>query len=183
MPVFGTADTMAETQLPFLSLNCSMKSYLLQVNILLQNNWRAIGHRSRRDGEKIKECWKSKVVVFFFNSFHLYLFFLFFCIIHTISSKDPINPQDELLSPAQVPSSLRVMREMGSAVFIPSWDRKDLVDLVPREMALIAFFCRNHRTRHSPSWDQQVWEDIRMAMGKEYHFPLNVSAAKQWDKF
>lgn len=56
-----------------------------------------------------------------------------------ISSKDPINWWDELSSPFQVPSSLRVMRETGSAVFIPSWDRKDLVDPFPGEVAVIAF--------------------------------------------
>lgn len=41
-----------------------------------------------------------------------------------IPFKDPINPDDELSSPSQVPSSLREMREMGSAGFILSQDSK-----------------------------------------------------------
>ncbi len=132
VPVFGTADTAAGTLLCSLSLNYSMKSYLLQVNVLLQNIWRAICHTSRKDGEEIKEWGNQKI---FFKTSPPSLF----CITHMISSEDPINPRGELWSPSQVPSSLRVMREMRSAVFIPSWGRGDLVDPVPGEVAVIAF--------------------------------------------
>lgn len=43
--------------------------------------------------------------------------------------------------PSQVPSSLRVMSRMGSAFFFISLsrDREDLVDVVPGEVAVIAF--------------------------------------------
>lgn len=57
-----------------------------------------------------------------------------------ISSKDPINPRDELSSPLSgTLISACDEGETGSAVFIPSWDREDLVDLVPGEVAVIAF--------------------------------------------
>ena len=87
--VFGTAEIMTETLLCSLSLNYSMKSYLEQVNVLLQNNWRAIGHTSGKDGERIQERWKSKAL---WKLLHLHFFV---CIIQMISSKDPINPWDE----------------------------------------------------------------------------------------
>lgn len=78
VPLSGTADTVAETLLCSLSLNYSMKSYLLQVNVLLQNIWRAIGHTSRRDGEEIKRAWKSR------NLFlKLFSPSLFCCLYHT----------------------------------------------------------------------------------------------------
>lgn len=50
MLVFGTADTIAEQLLCSLSLNYSMKSYLLHVNVLLQNIWRAASRTTRKDG-------------------------------------------------------------------------------------------------------------------------------------
>lgn len=73
---FGTADTAAETLLHSLSLNYSMKSYLLQVNVLLQNIWRAIGRTSRKDGGEIKEKGNQKIFLeissppLFFSLYH-----------------------------------------------------------------------------------------------------------------
>ena len=74
VPVFGAADAVAETLLCSLSLNYSMKSYLVQVNVLLQNIWRAIGHTRREDGEEIKECGKSRDL---FKNFFTFTFLWF----------------------------------------------------------------------------------------------------------
>lgn len=64
---------------------------------------------------------------------------LFCGFLHEIPSKDPINPRDELSSPLS--GALISACDEGERVscFYPDGDRRDLVDLVPGELAVIAF--------------------------------------------
>lgn len=134
------AYTVARTTLCSLSFNYSMNSYLVVADVLPQKAWRTITARSRKGREKQKNrsTEGSFVLVCFLKNFSVSLFFLF--ISYTRFHPRTLLTQGMNLRPlSQVSSSLRVMRQTGSAVFIPSWDCQDLVDLVPREVHLIAF--------------------------------------------
>lgn len=131
------ASTLAGTTLCSLSFNYSMSSYLVVADVLLPKTWRTITTRSREGREKRKNRSTEGSFVFLKN-FSISLFFLF--ISYTRFHPRTLLTQGMNFCPlSQVSSSLRVMRQTGSAVFIPSWDRQDLVDLVPREVHLIAF--------------------------------------------
>lgn len=92
-----------------------------------------------------------------------------------ISSKDPINPRDELSSPLSgTLISACDEGETGSAVFIPSWDREDLVDLVPGEVAVIAFSVER---QYSQGQGQRAGEEGNMATRVWDNYILMISAA------
>lgn len=126
-----------------------------------KGTWRTITTRSRKGWEPQKNRSTEGSFVFLKN-FSISLFFLF--ISYTRFHPRTLLTQGMNLRPlSQVSSSLRVMRQTGSAVFIPRWDCQDLVDSGPQRGASNSIFWRNQRTRYSQGQGQPAGEEGRVA--------------------
>lgn len=152
--VCGIADAVAEAPLCYLSLNYSMTSYLLQVNALLQNIWKAIVHtKVGRIGGNQGISFETLLPPFFVVEFIVsYTWF---------HPRTLLTRRMNFRPPLRYPHLCVWWGRRGSAVFFsPARTARTFCRSGPRRDCCNSIFCRNHMMWYSrgPGGQRVGWE-------------------------